>query len=127
MKYAYTSFNNSIVKDNDTGTCIPVSGGCGDEFYALQAWLAAGNVPDAYVPPPTPDPTVFSKLQIRRACRRLGFEDELDGLLASSMLFQKDWADASEIDLNDAVTVQALAQATIDVQAVIAEIIHPSA
>ena len=45
--------------------------------------------------------TVFSKLQIRRAMRKLKLEYVLDDILTSNQQFKKDWTDAQEIDLND--------------------------
>jgi hypothetical protein len=66
--------------------------------------------------------TTFSKLKIRRAMRRLGIEGQLDALLSASALFEHDWADALEIDLQDPITVEALGAANIDIDAVIAEI-----
>lgn len=45
--------------------------------------------------------TIFTKLQIRRAMRDLNIEDQLDYILSRDGKFQKDWADALEIDLND--------------------------
>lgn len=56
-----------------------------------------------------PERTVFTKLQIRRACRALGSENRLDALLEASDYFRKDWNDAIEIDLGDEATKEALA------------------
>lgn len=52
--------------------------------------------------------SVFSKLQIRRACRTLGIEDKLNALLKSNEIFAADWADAQNIDLQDEILKQAL-------------------
>lgn len=52
--------------------------------------------------------TVFTKLQIRRACRELGFEDKLDDLLNSDETIKKDWTDAQDIDLNDNMFILAI-------------------
>ena len=78
---------------------------------------------ETILPPPTPPPQEFTKLAIRRAMRRLGIESQLDALLSASPLFKSDWADATAIDLSDPMTVLALASASIDVSAVIAEIL----
>ena len=53
-------------------------------------------------------PKVYSKLAIRRACRSLGIESKLNALLAENDVFNADWTDALDIDLNDPVTKQAL-------------------
>lgn len=84
-----------------------------------------GDIPDGYttVEPPDDDktyyfdgskwnriiiPKIYSKLSIRRACRKLGLETKLDTLLSSNATFKADWDDANEINLNDNVTSQAL-------------------
>lgn len=62
-------------------------------------------------PLPEDDPimqTVFTKLQIRRAFRKLGVEDELDAILSSNYEVQKDWNDAQVINLDDEVFKTAL-------------------
>lgn len=43
----------------------------------------------------------FTKLQIRRAMRKLNIEDQLDNILENNSDFKKEWDDAIEIDLND--------------------------
>ena len=73
----------------------------------VEAWRAAHPEPEP------PLPTVFTKLQIRRAMRGLGIEDKLDALLAGSAMFRSDWQDAQEIDLADPVLVEALAAGSI--------------
>ncbi len=57
-RYAYATNDNSVVKDTTNGAFIPVSGG-GFQGDAYRSWIAAGNTPDAYVPPvaPTQTPT----------------------------------------------------------------------
>jgi len=52
--------------------------------------------------------TTFTKLQIRRALRALGQEAVLDAALAADEQAQKDWNDAQEISLEDAVFKKAL-------------------
>ena len=51
----------------------------------------------------------YSKLAIRRACRELGIEYKLNGILNTNSLFAADWHDATEIDLSDPVLLEALA------------------
>lgn len=62
--------------------------------------------------------TTFTKLQIRRAFRALEQESSLDLLLANNETFRKDWADAIEIDLSDALTQQAITALGLDVNAI---------
>ena len=58
------------------------------------------------------DGQTYSKLAIRRACRELGIEYKLNGILNENGLFAADWADAQEIDLSDPVLLEALAAGT---------------
>ena len=60
------------------------------------------------IPATQKERTVFAKLEIRRAMRSLGIEQKLDALLSQNETFRKDWQDAREIDLNDAITKKAL-------------------
>lgn len=57
---------------------------------------------------------VFSKLQIRRALRKLGAEAKLDDILTGNVEFGKDWADAQEINLEDEAVVSALMGSDFD-------------
>jgi len=69
--------------------------------------------------------SICPKLAIRRAMRALGNEAELDAILASNEMFQKDWQDApGVIDLNDPMVVEALAGASIDMDAIKREILN---
>lgn len=54
--------------------------------------------------------SVFTKLEIRRACRALKIEDKLNLILKSDEIFAADWQDASEINLNDDILISALKQ-----------------
>ena len=51
---------------------------------------------------------IYTKLEIRRACRELGIENKLNMLLEASADFKNDWADAQYVDLTDAVLLEAL-------------------
>lgn len=64
----------------------------------VEKQIVEPELPDAI---PSKEKTMFTKLQIRRAMRALNIEDQLDYILAKDGKFQKDWADALEIDLND--------------------------
>lgn len=64
---------------------------------------------NGYIYDTPPPKTIYTKLQIRRAMRALGWEDTLDTLIESSHDFKRDWNDAQVIDLADPVMVQALA------------------
>lgn len=96
-----------------------------DEATAIGDEQVAAS--QSHVPPPLPfdpvagQPQRFDKLQIRRAMQRLGIEAQLDALLDASAVFKKEWLDAPYIVLSDLTTTAALAQASIDVDAVVAE------
>ena len=62
---------------------------------------------------PVPRGTVFTKLQIRRAMRKLGQEALLDQILEMGGEIAKDWNDAQVIDLADPVLLQALEEFSI--------------
>lgn len=64
-------------------------------------------------PEPAPEQTTFTKLQIRRAMRQLGIEDQLNALLSGNFQFQSDWNDAQEIDLNDSMIQDAIQEGLI--------------
>lgn len=72
-----------------------------------------------YLPKPQ-EPTVFSKLAIRRAMRTLQIEYKLNQLLSASDTFRNDWTDAQQIDLGDPVLVQALSYGGITEQEIVA-------
>jgi hypothetical protein len=55
---------------------------------------------------------VFTQLEIREAFKALDKEADLDALLNGNAEFKNYWTEAQEIDLNHAVTVQALANFT---------------
>lgn len=52
--------------------------------------------------------TIFTKLEIRRACRALGLQDKLNLLLNSADQIKSDWFDAQQIDLADQMFVKAV-------------------
>lgn len=59
-------------------------------------------------PQPIVEETVYTKLQIRHACRALELEQKLDDLISSNERFYHEWTDAQEIDLNDPLIPQAI-------------------
>lgn len=51
---------------------------------------------------------IFSKLEIRRAMRELGYEDVLNNLLNSNEEIANDWNDAQEINIYDEIFQKAI-------------------
>ena len=60
---------------------------------------------------------MIPRLTIRRAMRALEIEDKLD-LILTNADFKKDWDDATEIDLNEDMVKNAMAQMEIDTDAI---------
>ena len=52
-KYSLTAFNS--VYDGDAGVSIPFDE-ANTDYQAYLAWVAEGNTPNPYVPPPEPAP-----------------------------------------------------------------------
>ena len=75
-------------------------------FPASRAEIIDGEIVEKEIKPV--EKTVYTKLEIRRACRELGIENKLNMLLEASADFKNDWADAQHIDLTDAVLLEAL-------------------
>lgn len=65
-------------------------------------------------PETPPAERIYTKLQIRRACRKLGLETLLDSLLESNPQIKNDWQDAQEINLADPVLMDAVNNGIID-------------
>jgi len=84
--------------------------------YRNAAWLAKNGfhelspaeIAEAAVPRQAEQ--IFTKLQIRRALRALNMEGILDAVLSTGGSAARDWQDAQEINLDDDVFKNALAQ-----------------
>ena len=61
----YKLNENSITRSSD-GACIPLVEDNRD-YQEYLAWVAAGNTPDPYVPPPVPAPQTVTRRQGRLA------------------------------------------------------------
>lgn len=61
MTYTLTQYSY-IIRDID-GACVP-DDPANTDWKAYQQWLAEGNTPSPYVPPPpAPEPTIEEKLE----------------------------------------------------------------
>ena len=54
-EYQLTATDSTVIRTED-GACIP-NDPANRDWVEYQQWLAAGGVPDPYVPPPEPTPT----------------------------------------------------------------------
>lgn len=59
-------------------------------------------------------PKTYTKLQIRRAMRKMEIEDMLDSIISGNTEFSKDWNDAQEISLTDQSFMSALTEFQIN-------------
>ena len=71
------------------------------DWREYQDWLAAGGVPDPYVPPPLPVPTSASKLGLKRALAEIGLWDQVKAAIAADPDAQEEWDLAVEIRRTD--------------------------
>lgn len=68
------------VLKTDTGQrIVPACGSLWDDY---QAWLAAGNIPDPYIPPPQPDET------LEEAKKRRAYQIRMQGLTRMQTRFE---------------------------------------
>ena len=81
-------------------------------FTATHYEIKNGQIVEKVFPPPQPR-SVFTKLQIRRAMRQLGIEDQLNAILSGNLQFKSDWNDAQDIDLNDSMIQDAISEGLI--------------
>lgn len=72
-------------------------------------WIAEGGVPDPYVAPSMPVPTVASKLGLKRAFSEMGQWENVKAYLAADAGLQEDWDLAVEIKRTDPLTQGAIA------------------
>jgi hypothetical protein len=93
MTYALTA--TDIIKRSD-GACIPTDPRNTD-YQRYLAWLAEGNTPNPYVPPPAPVPDAVTPFQAKAALLNAGLLDAvLAAIAAAPRITQLAWAEATE-------------------------------
>jgi hypothetical protein len=80
MTYTLTASPNSVIRDAD-GAWIPFDPGNLD-YQAYFAWLAEGNEPNPYVPPPPPVPQEISDRQFFQQAAVAGVITQAEALAA---------------------------------------------
>ena len=102
--YGYNKQNNEAMLFKDGYAYYP--------YPASNYIVVNGQI----IPKPIPEPvknTIFTKLQIRRAMRKIGIEFILDSLLLNYPQMKKEWDDAVEINIADPMIQVAIEQGII--------------
>lgn len=80
MTYTLTNSKNVI---RDDGACIP-DDPANTDWQAYQSWLAEGNEPNPYVPPPEPIPQQAPMWAVRTVLQNDGLFDKAQSLVEAS-------------------------------------------
>lgn len=124
----YTNAENTAILidgNESTGLSAPNdwdSIGDGPTREAVLAWIAAGNVPEPYQPPPTPNVTTVFKLAFVEWCETNNRLNDLLTLLNSDAILKFKWDAASSLEITNPLVQGAALQLQLDAQAVFNEI-----
>ncbi len=94
--------------------------------HPIQHLDIVDGVPVEMEIPPPPRQSIFTRYQIRTACRALDLETKLDALIVSNADFALFWSEVLDVDLNNEMTQAALAVGAFtsdEIEAVISHII----
>lgn len=93
----------SGVVNNETGAHIPPGHWM---YHEYEAWVAAGNIPDPILPPPSPV-AVCSRWQIRKALNQIGLRSAVEAAVAASTNqdVKDGWEFANEFRSDDPLVV----------------------
>ena len=83
MTYTLTN-GSSVIREDERGNWIIPDDPANTDWQAYQAWLAEGNTPNPYVPPPPAIPQQVPMWAVRTVLQNDNLFDQADALVKAS-------------------------------------------